>query len=100
LLIGNTVTLFREANENMDEHIASIIVGIAIVVCSVIAILLAKNCERKTLLGISALGVSACLFILGAFYYLKSFGSTSGFNWLPLVDFLAYIGFFMVNNKN
>ena len=47
----------------------------------------------------SALGVSVCLFTLGTFYYLKSIGGVQGFGWLPLADFLIYIGFFMVNIK-
>ena len=57
---------------------------------------LAKKCDRKTLLGISALGVCACLFTLGAFYYLKTYNGVNGFGWVALVDFLIYIGFFMV----
>ena len=69
----------------------------AIVVCALISIPLAKKCDRKTLLGISALGVSACLFTLGTFYYLKSIDGVEGFGWLPLVDFMVYIGFFMVS---
>ena len=62
-----------------------------------LAIPLAKKCDRKTLLGISALGVSACLFTLGAFYYLKTYADVDGFGWVALLDFLIYIGFFMVN---
>ena len=62
-----------------------------------LAIPLAKKCDRKTLLGISALGVSACLFTLGAFYYLKTYADVDGFGWIALLDFLIYIGFFMVN---
>ena len=69
----------------------------AIVVTALISIPLAKKCDRKTLLGISALGVSACLFTLGTFYYLKSIDGVEGFGWLPLVDFMVYIGFFMVS---
>lgn len=95
ILIGNTVTLFREANKNFSEHLSSIIVGMAIIACAVATIPLAKKCDRKNLLGISALGVSVCLFVLGAFYYLKSIDLTDGLHWLPLVDFLVYIGFFM-----
>lgn len=100
IMIGNTLTLFREATESIDENIACIIVGIAIVVCALIAIPLAKKCDRKTLLGISALGVCACLFTLGAFYYLKTYADIDGYGWVALVDFMIYIGFFMVRNNN
>ena len=47
-MIGNTVTLFREADESLDEQIAAIIVGMAIVVCAIVAIPLAKKCNRVT----------------------------------------------------
>ena len=67
---------------------------------AMLAIPLAKKCDRKTLLGISALGVSACLFTLGAFYYLKTYADVDGFGWVALLDFLIYIGFFMVKIIN
>ena len=99
-MVGNTVTMFREAYEHLDEHIASMMFGMAIVVCAMISIPLAKKCERKTLLGISALGVCACLFSLGAFYYLKERYEEDmhRFGWVALVDFMIYVGFFMVSS--
>lgn len=96
IMIGNTLSMFREVSESIDEHIASTVVGIAIVVFALMAIPLAKKCERKTLLGISALGVCACLFTLGAFYYLKTYAEVDNFGWVALLDFLIYIGFFTV----
>ena len=95
-MVGNTVSLFREASEHLDGHLATIIFGGAVVVTAMMAVPLAKKCDRKTLLGISALGVTACLFSLGAFYYLKTYNGVNGFGWVALVDFLIYIGFFMV----
>ena len=98
-MVGNTVSLFREASEHLDGHLATIIFGGAVVVTAMLAVPLAKKCERKTLLGISALGVTACLFSLGAFYYLKVHyeNDVKQFGWVALVDFLIYTGFFMVS---
>ena len=98
-MVGNTVSLFREASEHLDGHLATIIFGGAVVVTAMMAVPLAKKCDRKTLLGISALGVTACLFSLGAFYYLKIHyeNDVKQFGWVALVDFLIYTGFFMVS---
>ena len=98
-MVGNTVSLFREASEHLDGHLATIIFGGAVVVTAMLAVPLAKKCDRKTLLGISALGVTACLFSLGAFYYLKVHyeNDVKQFGWVALVDFLIYTGFFMVS---
>jgi len=72
ILIGNNSKLFKEAGLSIDS-IASVLVGMAAIVFSMATIPLAKHCDRKTLLGISALGVSASLFTLGAFFYIKTF---------------------------
>jgi hypothetical protein len=70
----------------------------AIVVLAMVSLPLAKVFRRKTLLCVSAMGVSVCLFLLGTFYYLKSFDLSKQLHWLPLVGFLAYIAFFMLRS--
>ncbi len=82
----------------MNEHLASIIVGMAIVIFSVVSMPLAKVFDRKLLLCVSSTGVSVCLFSLGTYYYLKDLSMAASLKWLPLVDFLTYIGFFMVRH--
>ena len=82
----------------VDSHMSSILVGVAIVLSSTVAIPLAKNFARKTLLLVSASGVSACLFVLGTSFYLESLGAAADVvGWLPLVTFMLYIVCFMVS---
>ena len=96
--MANTVNLFRETDQTINEHVASIIFGMAIVIFAVLSLPLVKTFQRKQLLVVSSVGVSLCLFSLGTYYYLKSINMADSFTWLPLLDFLAYIGFFMVRS--
>ena len=72
-----------------------------IVISAMMSVALAKKCDRKTMLVVSALGVSVCLFVFGAFYYLKetetaSMESLASLSWVPLVNFVIFVLFFMV----
>jgi len=48
---------------------------------------------------VSALGISATLFIYGALTFFQKHDFVSGKSWLPLSVFIIYIGFFMVNQE-
>ena len=98
VLIGNNSKLFKEAGST-NEDIDSMFVSIAAIVGSLLTIPLAKAYDRKTLLEISSLGVSASLFALGAYFSLKNFKiemDFDGYSWIVVVIFLIYIGLFMV----
>ena len=81
----------------MTPELASIIIGIVIVISALISIPLAKKFNPKSLLIFSAVGISACLFAFGSFCYFKETSVMSGLPWLPLVNFIVYVGFFMVS---
>ena len=44
----------------------------------------------------SAVGVSICLFSFGSLCYHKQSDAMEALAWLPLVNFVIYIAFFMV----
>ena len=80
----------------MDKDASLMIVGAVVVISAAISIMLAKKCYRKTLMMTSAMGVSASLFALGLYFYLKQQGIAGALSWMPIVTFVSYICFSMV----
>merc|ERR1719400_2046171 len=56
----------------IDEFLATILVGIALLVSNIITLLLADKMRRRLMLIFSAFGISASLFGIGAFLHLIS----------------------------
>ena len=56
---------------------------------------LAKKLLIKKLI-VKSNASQVCLFVFGAFYYLKETELTEGMTWLPLVNFIIFVVFFMV----
>jgi hypothetical protein len=97
--MGNSLDFFAQMSlGKVSDHMANIIVGIVLILGSLLAIPLARNFDRKNLLIVSAVGVSACLFLIATYFYLRYLEMSDGLAWLPLTAFLMYIIFFMVSN--
>ena len=94
ILIGLAGDILDESF--LDKDASSMIVGAIVVMSAAISVMLVNKCHRKTLLTTSSMGVSASLFVLGMYFYLKQRGISSGLTWLPIVTFVSYICFFMV----
>ena len=92
VLIGSATDLFKQSSGMVDEHVATMIIGMVVVVSAGISIAFSKRFNRKTLLVSSALGVSLNLFILGTFYYIDG----HDLQWIPIAAFVCYIFCFMV----
>ena len=56
----------------IDEFLATILVGIALLISNIITLLLADKMRRRLMLILSAFGISASLFGIGAFLHLIS----------------------------
>ena len=108
-MIGSTVELFQKAishvdsidvavktSDVMDGDVCCMIVGLVIVVFAAASIPVAKVFDPSTMLAVSSLGVSVSLFIFGASLHFEDSEFLQKFSWLPLVNFIVYIGFFMV----
>ena len=97
ILIGLAGDILDESF--LDKDASTMIVGAIVVMSAAISIMLVNKCYRKTLLTTSSMGVSASLFVLGMYFYLKQRGISSGLTWLPIVTFVSYICYFMVKRK-
>ena len=83
----------------MTSESASIVIGIVIVISALTSIPLAHKFNAKSMLIISAVGVSVCLFVFGSFCYFKETSMMRDLAWLPLLNFIVYVAFFMVSTE-
>lgn len=92
------VIFFRDSNVEMDEYIASMVVGLIRFVMSIFGAFLISKYARKKLCMISASGMA--LFMMLAAGYLKFYDIYPGvervFSYFPLICFLLNVFFSMI----
>ncbi|XP_040575281.1 facilitated trehalose transporter Tret1 isoform X1 [Lepeophtheirus salmonis] len=96
LLVAYAKHIFIESGIEIEENLASIIVGIVIVIGSIFSVPLAKTLPRKFLLLISGGGVAVSLAVLSIFFYLRDAKLADNIPSLPIVFFIIYLLFFMM----
>ena len=113
VMVFYCVTIFEQVGSTIDPNIASIIVGVVLLVSCFVALGVVSQLGRKIILVLSIFGMSICHISLGACFYLKEASSSlpSEFSnstevtevsthmgvigWLPLV---SVIGFLFLGN--
>ena len=70
--------------------------GSIILLSAIIALGLARLCQRKHLLLSSSLGISISLCVLGVYYYLRQFSQLQSWSFVPLLLLVTMIFFFMI----
>merc|ERR1719244_1058984 len=113
VMVFYCVTIFQTAGSTIDPNIASIIVGVVLLVSCFVALGVVSQLGRKIILVLSIFGMSVCHMSLGACFYLKEASSSvpnefsnstevtevsthmGVIGWLPLV---SVIGFLFLGN--
>ncbi|XP_064091106.1 facilitated trehalose transporter Tret1-like [Macrobrachium nipponense] len=88
-----TVDIFNEANTNIDANSATVIVGLVRFISTLVSAVLLDRAGRKPLLIVSAIGSCVGMLSIGAFFYLKGAGFSTGLGLLPLASLLIYVFF-------
>ncbi|XP_026672317.1 facilitated trehalose transporter Tret1-like [Ceratina calcarata] len=84
--------IFNSANSEFEGKYVTMIVGGVQVICAVMSATLGDRFERRTLLMISAFGVSVSTFLVGLFFFLRNVQeNVDNITWLPAVALLLYI---------
>lgn len=76
-IIFFTVEIFRAAGSSLDEHIATIIVGVVQVACNFLSLFVVDRAGRKPLLISSGIVMSVSMASMGAAFYLNGIGNKS-----------------------
>lgn len=114
VMVFYCVTIFEQVGSTIDPNIASIIVGVVLLVSCFVALGVVSQLGRKVILVLSIFGMSICHISLGTCFYLKETSSlapleissnssdvtqitiyTSVVGWLPLV---SVVGFLFLGN--
>ncbi|XP_073969279.1 trehalose transporter 1-like protein isoform X2 [Rhodnius prolixus] len=97
VIIFYTADLFKSAGSTMSPALATILVGIAQVIATIVSGVLIDTSGRKVLLQTSASVMSVCLLVLGWYFHLQQKGTdTSAITFLPLLSLVLYIIVFAV----
>lgn len=100
LILFYTVSIFKSAESSINEFVANIFVGLALLASNILTLIIANKMPRRLMLLLSALGISFILIAMGVYFYLKeSDCSQDDFNcydmsqvrWLPLILLMIYI---------
>lgn len=91
-VIFYTGSIFRDAGSSLDPPIATMLVGLAQVLSTIVAISLIDRAGRKILLLLSALVMAVCLAVLGYYFHHKTSGSDiTSFGTVPLISVVIFI---------
>ncbi|TRY78837.1 hypothetical protein TCAL_06755 [Tigriopus californicus] len=77
LILQYTVDIFQSAESSINEFMATIFVGIALLISNIITLLVAGKMPRRLMLLFSSLGISVMLISMGVFFYLKTLEHSS-----------------------
>jgi len=72
VILNYTPNIFKLAGSTIDEFLATIIVGVALLMSNTLTIIVADKMPRRLMLLLSAFGISATLIGIGVFMHLKS----------------------------
>lgn len=95
-MIFYTKNIFKSTGSDLDENLATIIVGIVQFLATCSSIFLVDRAGRKILLLISSTLMSVSLVVLGIFFQLQDNGKGDGIGWLPLVCLMIFITAFSI----
>ncbi len=109
LVLQYSVHIFQTAESEIDEFLATVFLGLALLVSNVLTLMVAGRMLRRLMLLLSAMGITVTLTLLGVYFYLKALEDnacqaeavedcpqpyTSSLGSLPLLLLMVYIFFF------
>lgn len=92
-VIFYTKDIFEAADTGIDSGIATIIVGVMQVISVFVSSLIVDKLGRRLLLLPSAVVMSLCTILLGAYFFMKDQdrNSVSSLGWLPIASLCVFI---------
>lgn len=89
-VIFYTMTIFKNANINIEPDSATMVVGALQVVATVIATLTLDRLGRRLLLLVSDILMAICTLALSVHFFIEESGSSTG-GWLPVTSLCVFI---------
>lgn len=89
-------TIFKKAGSSLNSAIATIVIGLVMLVSSCITPFFVDSTGRKGLLLISAAGMAVSLTAMGVYFFLDARDLMSDLGWLPVASLIGFILFYCV----
>ncbi|XP_055850760.1 facilitated trehalose transporter Tret1-like [Episyrphus balteatus] len=93
-VLFNSQSIFSSAKSSLDPAIATIIMGLVQLAGNLLTPFVVERTGRKMVLLTSATGMFIALFGLGIFFYVQTFGDSSGLLWIPVPALLSFNAFY------
>jgi len=93
VMVFYCVSIFQKVGSTIEPSVASIIVGVVLLLSCFVALGVVSQLDRKVILVLSIFGMSVCHMTMGACFYLKETQPEvpSPVGWLPLVSMIGFL---------
>jgi facilitated trehalose transporter len=93
-IIFYTVSIFHSAGSEIDDHLATILVGLVQLVANFLSLFIVDRAGRRPLLIASGALMCVALAALGTHFHLQEYGMGHGLGLLPLISLMVFmVGF-------
>jgi len=93
-IIFYTVSIFHSAGSQLDDHLATIIVGLVQLIFNFVSLFIVDRAGRKPLLFASGAIMCVALTALGTHFHLQKYGMEQSLGLLPVISLIVYmVGF-------
>jgi facilitated trehalose transporter len=93
-IIFYTVSIFHSAGSKINDHFATIIVGLVQFVANILSLFIVDRAGRRPLLIASGALMCVALAALGTHFYLQKYSMGEGLGLLPLISLMVFmVGF-------
>jgi facilitated trehalose transporter len=90
-IIAYTVSIFHSAGSELDDHIATIIVGSVLLFANSVSLFIVDWAGRKPLLIASGAIMCVALTALGTHFHLQKNGTEQSLGLLPLISLMVFV---------
>ena len=86
IILQYTVDIFQTAESSINEFMANIFLGLALLTSNIISLFIASKMRRRLMLLLSSMGISLSLIAMGVYFYLKSQDSSAADELTPIAE--------------
>lgn len=99
-VIFYTVEIFKATESSINEYLATILIGLVQLVCTMLSLLVIDRAGRRPLLLLSGVLTSLAMALVGTYFYLQEQGRAAGLGLLPVGALLLFMVGFSVGYAN
>ncbi|KAK3919420.1 Facilitated trehalose transporter Tret1 [Frankliniella fusca] len=99
-VIFYTVEIFMASGGSINEYLATILIGVVQLVCTMLSVLVIDKTGRRPLLLVSGATTALAMALVGAYFHLHERGRADGLGLLPVASLVLFMVGFSVGYAN